>query len=203
MGDARAASERACVHPDWDSACVIPCSSGFMSLFLVRHHRVTVENKIRLPHRKAYRSGEVFERLGSRKSGCASTACARPNRRCCQSRALVITQPRKCRSCCPGSLTSRMPLVPRFSRWRFQSSTECPTAATVLLRVPDPPRRAGHDNRICRARRNVSSYNELRNVNSSCFSGRVSSRKRRDTCSASPRCRSMASSSVRDRRSCM
>jgi hypothetical protein len=79
MGDARAASERACVHPDWDSACAIPCSSGFMSLFLVRHHRVTVENKIRLPHRKAYRSGKSlndwdpevwlrFDRLRSPKS---------------------------------------------------------------------------------------------------------------------------------------
>ena len=50
---------------------------------------------------------------------------------------------------------------------------------------------------------NVSSYNELRNVNSCCFSGAVSSRKRLDTCSASPLCRSMAFSTVKDRRSCM
>lgn len=51
--------------------------------------------------------------------------------------------------------------------------------------------------------RNVSSYNELRNTNISCFSRSVSSRNRRDTCSASPLCRSMAFSSVKERRSCM
>jgi len=33
MGVARAASERACVHPDRGSACLIPDISGFMSLF--------------------------------------------------------------------------------------------------------------------------------------------------------------------------
>jgi hypothetical protein len=48
-----------------------------------------------------------------------------------------------------------------------------------------------------------SSYNELRKVNNSCFSWSVSSRKVWDTCSASPLCRSMAFSRVRDRRSCM
>jgi hypothetical protein len=49
----------------------------------------------------------------------------------------------------------------------------------------------------------TASYNEFRNVNNSCFSCSVSSLKRRDTCSASPLCRSMAFSRVNDRRSCM
>jgi len=49
----------------------------------------------------------------------------------------------------------------------------------------------------------TAGYNEFRNVNNSCFSSSVSSLKRRDTCSASPLCRSMAFSRVKDRRSCM
>jgi hypothetical protein len=77
------------------------------------------------------------------------------------------------------------------------------TGLGYFFRVQYQPRKKGHDNRICRARGNVSGYNELRNVNSSCFSDSVSSRKCRVTCSASSLCRSMAFSSVKDRRSCM
>jgi hypothetical protein len=44
-GVVRAAIERACVHPDRGSACLIPNSFAFMSL-LVRQKRAAVENKI-------------------------------------------------------------------------------------------------------------------------------------------------------------
>src|SRR5580692_8717570 len=88
-----------------------------------------------------------------------------------------------------------------WHQWREMAGRA--TGPGVFLRVQYQPRKKGHDNRICRARGNVSGYNELRNVNSSCFSASVSSRKCRVTCSASSLCRSMAFSSVKDRRSCM
>src|ERR1700687_6109100 len=48
-----------------------------------------------------------------------------------------------------------------------------------------------------------SNYNELRKVNSCCFSTGLKSRKRLDTCLASPRWRVIASCNVNDLRSCI